>query len=121
MKNLIISTALLLITTTSFAETTIDIREADSISCLSNALGSFYLDDLNSKPFVVSSTKKYITITSKTRKTIFYRYNEYTGYNFKIEFNKIVPHEDESGHNYQKLAGSFINSDVISEIECLIE
>ncbi|MBK9323897.1 MAG: hypothetical protein IPM97_13310 [Bdellovibrionaceae bacterium] len=102
------------------AETT-DLRLAKSISCQSNGLGNFYLANLDSNPTIVSSTTKFIKITSKQKNSINFSYRDYAGYNFKIVLDKVVTHEDESRHLYKKLSGVLVNGDIESSIECVVE
>jgi hypothetical protein len=119
MKTLIIG--LTLFTSISTFAETVDLRFANSISCQSDGLGSFYLTNLQSNPIIVSSTTKNIKLTGRTKNSISFSYSDYKGYNFKMIFNKIVKHEDESGYLYNKLSGVFVNGDTQNAIECLAE
>jgi hypothetical protein len=119
MKALIIG--LTLFTSISTFAETVDLRSANSISCQSDGLGSFYLANLQSNPIIVSSTAKNIKLTGRAKNSINFSYSDYKGYNFKMIFNKIVKHEDESGHLYNKLSGVFVNGDTQTAIECFAE
>ena len=119
MKALIIG--LTLFTSMSTYAETVDLRLANTISCQSDGLGSFYLTNLQSNPIIVSSTTKNIKLTTRAKNAISFSYSDYKGYNFKIIFNKIIRHEDESGQLYNKLSGVFVNGDTQTAIECVAE
>lgn len=119
MKTMIIL-ATLLGAANSFAGT-IDIREADSISCQSESLGRFYLTNLKSRPVIISATTKNIVITAKKKNSIAFSYRDFKGYNFQLVLSKTVAHEDGSGHQYDAVAGTFINGDIESQVECVID
>lgn len=119
MKKLVVG--LMLLTSLSAVAETTDLRLAKNISCQSSGLGSFFLSSLDSNPTITSATKKYITVTSKRKNSINFSYRDYAGYNFKIILDKVVVHEDESNHLYRKLSGVFVNGDIKSPIECVVE
>lgn len=119
MKTILLGLALM--TSFSVFAETVDLRQATSISCQSEGLGSFYLANLDSKPVIVSATTKNIKITTLSKNSIGFSYRDFKGYNFKLVFNKVVPHEDGSGHIYKKLSGVFVNGDIESAVECIAE
>lgn len=99
----------------------LDLTKAENIMCRSNALGNFYLANLKSNPHYFASTKKAIVVEKTTKSTLTFRYRDYEGYRFKLVLKSSVEHEDVDGSRYVAFRGNFVNGDIESSIECLID
>ena len=113
--------ALTLSAATTYAKSTsLDLRKADALSCKSNGLGYFNLKNLKGEATLVSSRATPIVITATTKSSLSFSYRDHEGYDFKLNLNKVVKHQDVDNRIYSKLSGELLSSNSIdpSFVEC---
>lgn len=96
----------------------LDLSKTNNLMCRSHAIGNFYLTNLNSKnALYFRNSKLAITVEKRTKKTLTFSYRDHEGYRFTLKLNRTVEHEEkEYVHE-----GVFINGDIESPIECIVE